>query len=254
MKNSILSIVIALSTLLSSCGGSKKHPEIASLKPESTSVGGDLAEYLQIVENDYEINGHYIGKLSVKIKALKAYPRDKDFDLNGSLLTEGGSPISGISQFSLNLDSKNKLKDLLKRGTGEEVLSFDAYGYSQEMNEKAKKFSLTGVVKEPYVASESPATSDLAVSTTADSDNNFDELLDAYEKHTDDYVDLINDMSSDNVPGAMGDYASLYQSSVELGQKLGNAKGELSTGQLSRMMTIQAKLAQAMEKANRKMK
>jgi len=92
----IVSIIIGI-VLMSSCGGGKS--DVAKVKPEKIQITGDLSEYLQIIDGEYEVTDNFGAHLSIKVKALKALKedemKDKNFELSASLLNENGMPISG---------------------------------------------------------------------------------------------------------------------------------------------------------------
>ncbi|MGJ8549402.1 hypothetical protein [Winogradskyella wichelsiae] len=123
-KSTLLILTILLTASLSSCGDAKK--EIAKVSPEKTSISGDLGQYLQIVDNEYEVTEDWGGNLSIKVKALKPMSSElldnNDFEINASLLGSNGMPISGTEQFDIEYKSKDKLLSLLKDGNGEEVI------------------------------------------------------------------------------------------------------------------------------------
>lgn len=261
--------IIALALLTTICGCKGKKQETVSVNPQSTKVAGDLAGYLEIIDGEYEIMDDWGGKMSIKIKALKPLDtnllKDKTIKLSASLLNDDGMPISGTGEFNVDYSSHETFMSLVKRGSGEEVilLSSNLGGYESEKHaDKVKKFIVSSSLTQNIpatITTTDPQSQNMDINETAvDNESalntDYDELLNSYDKYTDDYVKLINDMSNDDIAGAMADYAGVYQSSVELGQKLEKAKGKLSSQQLSRMMKIQAKLVQAIAKANEKMK
>lgn len=253
-------LLLASSVIISSCGGvSTSEKEFnTKIKPESTAISGDLSGYLEVVDNAYEVTHQIEYNLSIRIKAIKPIGKDlknKNVSLNLSILAENGTPISGIDKFTDDY-AQDQILSLLTKGGGEEIIKFTALpsGFTEIDATTLKKFVVSSIIKDKE--KESPSTSISANSTSGTenaSSGNYDEMLDAYEKNTDDYIKLINSMNNDNVGGAMNDYLSTLQSAQELEQKLAGAKGTMSSTQVSRMLKIQMKLANAMEKANKKM-
>jgi len=268
-------------SLLISCGGSKKNAETGKLKPEKTEISGDLSDYLQIVDNEYEIIDDWGGKLSIKIKAVKKMSeidfKNKDINLSISLLGENGMPVSGTDELELDYSSDDKLINLLKKGSGEEVIMFKSLlgGYkAEEHADKVKKFSVSSTIIEKEVEVENNSSSNSKSSSnsdnsTTDNDNsatstdntnsasneNWDEALASYEKYTDDYIALIKKMKklkgkTDNssvmeTASLMTDAIKLSQDAQEFGSKMEDAKSDLTPTQLAKYMKIQLKLTAA---------
>lgn len=234
--------MLAISILTTSCN----HSNIAKVKPESTSVSGDLSEYLQVVDNNYEIVDDWGGKLSIRIRALRPYQEDKNVKLLASILNDEGMPVSGSGQFEIDLQSREKLNALLKRGTGEEIIQLNAMlgGYKADQHAgKAKEFSVTSVTEDKVVASAETSNTDESASS-----GDFDALLDEYEKYTDNYIKMIESMNSDDMGSAIHSYADALENAQSLEEKLKNAQDNLSPKQASRMLKIQAKMVKAMQR------
>ena len=121
MKRIVLNLIaIHILMLISSCNysNSREFKGITKVKPEKTTISGDLSEYIQVVENEYEVVEDWGGRLAIKVKALKLMPLNKieenNFELSVSLQGINGMPISGIDEFKINHASEDKLKSLLK--------------------------------------------------------------------------------------------------------------------------------------------
>lgn len=125
----LLTIVISI-YLLSGCTNGKNNDfKIAKVSPAKIEINGDLSEYLQVVNGDYEIVDDFGGKLSIKVKAIKALPESElnnDIKIYASILGENGVPISGTGVFEMLKSSKEKVIFLLKRGSGEEVIELES--------------------------------------------------------------------------------------------------------------------------------
>jgi type III secretory pathway component EscV len=265
-KKIIYSIIclIALSSINFSC---QRKPD-QKIKPVSNSLGGDLADYLQIVSDEYDVASPYALNLnlSFKVKAIKAInPSDiknKDITITAVLFDNSGTPIPGI-QFSS--DSDDELLSLLKKGSGEEIIQLSAVVLGDLDFNNIKSFSVSSTIKnkekEDTVSSSSQDSSAISqdTSTLADNsninDNNgsnsdYDQLLDTYQKNTDDYIKLVKSMQKDNAGAVMDNYAQVLQNSLDLQQKLTAVKGKLTIQQANRLVHIELKLANAMAKAN----
>ena len=231
-------------TIFSSCGG-RRNPDDVRLKPMTTSIAGDLSEYIAVEDKEYEITGDYIGRLAVQVKALKPLNATYDqFELRASFFTKDGTPVSGIAVCNLDLDSRAKLANLLKRGSGVEILSFDANGWNAEIADRAKKFTVSS---ELTVSTNGHST---ILNTTTSVDNgDIDAAIDEYERLTDDYVRMINGMTNEDPSEMMSGYADALVRSQEVGEKLEASKNELTSKQAARIIKIQAKLTTAMNKS-----
>ena len=151
--SALLSIAIA-SLLLSSCGsGGGNNQKIAKIRPEKIEINGDLSEYLQVVDNEYEIIDDFVGKLSIRVKAIQAMPlenQDSEIEITASILGENSMPISGTGEFVMNKSSMEKVSALLKKGVGEEIieLASDISQYDGSKHaSKSKKFVVSGYFK-----------------------------------------------------------------------------------------------------------
>lgn len=135
---------------------SKNYNEIAKVKPFDKKISGDLADYLEVVSNQYEITYDFGGKMSILISAIKKMPKkkltNKKVELNLSLFDSTGVPLSGTEDFVINTKSEDKIKRLLCSGTGQEVIQFEApiglYSYQPEKHaKKAKQFKICSYIK-----------------------------------------------------------------------------------------------------------
>lgn len=74
----------------------------------------------------------------------------------------------------------------------------------------------------------------------------WNEILDAYEKYVDKYISLMKKAAKGD-PTALAEYPALMQRAQKLSTKLEHAGSELSSSQLSRYMTISAKMLEAVQ-------
>lgn len=272
-------IIIALFSVLFlvSCGGSKKS-ETVKVKPENSEISGDLSEYIQVVENEYELADDWGAKLSIKIKAIKQMEEadllDKDVELTISLLGENGMPVSGTGELKIDYTTKDKLLSLLKSGKGEEVILFSSLlgdYHADEHGDKVKKFSVYSKLK--VVEKTSSNTSNTVDNSknnnkeevkneekdeevaSKESNEDWDKILDSYEKFANDYIDYTkkivalqkkgDNASITEMATLMPKALQLNQDATELGTKLQNASSDLTTAQMTRYTKIMTKFAQA---------
>lgn len=262
MKNlKIFGVVIVAVMFLASCGGGgSKEP--AKVKPDKTSISGALGDYLQIVDGEYEIVDDWGGNLNVKVKKIKAAPSDflenKEFDLTASVLQENGMPVSGTEDFELDYSSKDKVISLLKGNSDEEIILLKSQlgGYHQEEHsEKAKKFSVSSILKEKEESSSSTSSASYSDNdeevdedeesySSSSSSENWDAVLDSYEKYIDQYIKLLKKAQNGDM-SAMTEYVEMMEKATDLAEKMENADDDLSASQMSRFVKLQTKLANA---------
>lgn len=156
IKNTInLFIALLFLTFITSCGiSSVNKTEGELVKPESTTISGDLSDYLQVVDKDYEIirssSDTNDAELTVTLKVIKAVPTDELNEnsyvgIGATLLGGDGNPVSENDRFYMTTDV---LKKLLSDGTGQTVLTLHALKYSSKNNTgKAEKFNLSSTFK-----------------------------------------------------------------------------------------------------------
>ena len=266
-----LIVTIVVGSFLISCGGNKKSA-IAKVKPEKVEISGDLAGYLQVVDNEYEVTENWGGHLSIKVKALKQLAahelKGNDFDLSASLLGDNGMPVSGTGEFKMDYNSMDKLLSLLKGGSGEEVIQLKTNlgDYKPEEHaDKSKKFVVSSTMKAKATASNSSSqspgnssSSDENASSSQSSDNssdekisvsggkNWDKMLDDYEKYVHEYMKFYKSaMKGDQ--SALSEYPSLLEKATNLSVSMTNAQSDnqLNANQINRMVKIQTEMASA---------
>ena len=197
MKISKLILLAFCGLMLFSCS-SKRQKSIAKVKPEKLLISGPLGDYLEIVDNEYEVVDNFGGNLTIKIKAKTKLPESalnqKEFDLKASLLGINGIPASGIGELNLDYSDIEKLKSMLQSGNGEEVIHFQGLGYNAKNDaERIGKFSISSTLKDK--PREKVSESALPTSSSSDGlvaenagDENYDKMLDDYEAYTDQYI------------------------------------------------------------------
>jgi hypothetical protein len=257
--------LIAL-TVTTSCGGREQEKEEiiapAKVKPEKVQISGDLSDYLQIVDNEYEIIDDYGAHLSIKVKAIKKMSAEEldvnNFELSASILGSSGMPVSGTGIFEIEDSSEDKLLSLLKNGSGEEVIELQNYGdYEAEKHaSKSKKFTVTSSMKEKpvqtestgsYESSESAYNSpDAAEPVSSIGNEDFDQMLDDYDEFVTEYIKFYKKaQKGDNT--ALAEYPALMEKATSLSERMTKAKNQnqLNAAQVSRMVKIQTKMLQA---------
>lgn len=255
----ILSIMGVSLLLLSACGGNSSQRETVSrtLKPGQTNVKGDLSDYFEVVEKDYEIEANSMfNVINVELKRIgEDLPFDPDranpFGVNGmgeyqedfhvgfgiEILDEKGNVIFMNQATGSGFDGPYSSKDIesiirLKKGeTGIVRWSVD-----DNVMEKSKTFRITSALKkERGEASKSNKSS-----------SEWDQILDSYEKYIDQYAKLYKKAQAGDM-SAMTEYASMLEKANDLSSKLNGAKSDMSTAQIARFTKLQSKLISAVQ-------
>lgn len=152
IKHLFLTIIIVMGIFHYSCNNGGNKSRIAIVKPDKIEISGDLEDYLQVIDNEYEIIDDFGGKLSIKVKALKALPKNdlwNDIKISASILGENGMPVTGTGEFEIFKSSKERVLQLLKKGSGEEVIELgsDITQYDDTKHAaKSKKFVLSSAL------------------------------------------------------------------------------------------------------------
>jgi len=97
-----------------------------------------------------------------------------------SLLGENGQPVSGTGDFAIDYGSKDKLLNILKAGSGEEVILFNGnFNYNAEKDaERVKKFYISSKITDKEKQSSASSTDE--TSSVAGS-KDWDKLLKDYD-------------------------------------------------------------------------
>lgn len=225
MKN--LKLVLVLTILVISCGGNNTP----IVEADNTKINGPLSNYLEVVKGEYEITEDWGAHISIKLKALKSFPEEelnnKEIELSLVLLNDKGMPVSGTGKLSLESDEKDKLINLLKTGSGEDVFKFRSYlgDYKQEEHGKnVSKFTITSIIKELDIQEETTNTSINSQSLEDDTSlSECDQLLEEYEAFADSYIEFMNEYKKNpNDLSILNEYAEMVQKASQMQSKAKN--------------------------------
>jgi hypothetical protein len=231
LRNSIwLFLVLALSATtitLESCGSKKKRvpsTKIGKIKPEKVEISGDLKDYIEIVDSEYDITTEPWGDkedfnayVSIKIKAKKALPANKLENkipkITITMLDEKGNAITTISEFHLaTYGIDPKLETILKDGKGEESIKFQVItgGYNPEKEaDKVKKFNATSKLEDKPEETKTESTNS---SNTESSSGTTDcaTFAKEYGEFVDEYLIVYKKYMKDpSNTGVLSDYTAL---------------------------------------------
>lgn len=261
---------------LASCGGggSKKNEAVdVQVKPAKTKIKGKLSEFLEVVDGTYKISkgdGAFGGDYQILVKVKSIATTKEQFDeIHGSnkgnsggmtlsILDETGLPIGGLDKFKLHYGEKDKVIYLLENQGEEDFLKFTVdISYGTEIYENGLPDNINSFEVGSEVTDYKPSASNNSSSSYSSNDNdeeesyssssgseNWDAVLDSYEKYIDQYIKLLKKAQNGDM-NAMTEYAEMMEKATDLAEKMENADDDLSPSQMSRFVKLQTKLASA---------
>lgn len=260
-----------LTLVIASCGsGSDGNSVTLKVEPEL----GELSNYLSVTDSevtitlsDEEKDGE-TGKViagSLAVNVTKAVASNYDVDLEVEVLDKNHVKIASLPDFKIDgkYDSDNgDLRNIvvagntraqMKRGKKDADWKED----DQKMWDKIKDEGVYIVVKADddakfaeYKSGDSVETSDVSETSgeeaSVDGDTDWDEILDSYEQFVDEYADLLERAQNGDMDAA-SEYATYMQKAQELGEKLSNARDNMTAAQVARYTKILTKMTKKMK-------
>lgn len=270
-------LIAIMAIFLASCKG-----ESAPIKPESTSLEGNLSTYYEVVDKEYTFAED--GTLTLDIKKIKDnFPEPWHTGLKYS------DPPSDSTEYSLVfkitfLDEKGNIVGSalfnyaqaeslaeLKNGDSTKIQLFKGEIITEDQinddtREKAVTFRVSGKVErgegspsssssestEPSTemtdASSEISTEEATEDNSSSSSEDYDAVLDEYEEYTNKLLSMLKKVEAGDM-SAYADYMGLVESMTSLDKKLANAKKEMTTAQVARFLRIQTMYLKALSKA-----
>lgn len=258
--------VALLAVLIASCGGSKDGKSV-TLTVETEL--GELSNYMSVTDTEVTIVMNEKGSVAASLgfNVTKAVASNFSYSFDVEVLDKNHIKIADLTDLKIEekYDSDNgDLRYTLLNGTTRAEM--DGYVSDSDWD----KISSEGVyvrIKPDYDSAkyatykggsivESSDESSSEVDETADADettdvseansgdNSYDEMLDSYEEFVDQYIKLMKKAKQGDM-SATTEYMDYLQKAQELGEKMANAKGDLTAKQLARYTKIMAKMAKA---------
>lgn len=253
-------LMISAMFMLASCGSKSNY----KLTPTSKKINGPLGKFFEVVEREYKINGN---ELSVEFKRIaEGGPTDASWSTHPTFSVEiqdedGNSIASRHTDVVL---TEEQLEAVFSLGV-DETASI-TFKFNEDKIKDAAKFKVSSKWEKAEAATpvqvlveedgnhDSDET-DRNISLGDDDDDsesvnsssgseNWDSVLDSYERYVDKYIALMKKAQSGDA-SAMSEYPSLMQEAQEYGDKLQNAKGSLSASQMARYQRITNKMLKA---------
>lgn len=280
MKNIKLLNGIFVIALLASCGGKKGDSAGSeSMQPETTVVSGDLGDCFEVVDRQYKItdtDGLY-NLITVELQRTdSSLPFDLDSDAEVcsystslakphiqvgfgiEFLDEDGNVLDKVSASGSGLSGSydsDEAVDLVKLKDGEKGSIRFSVGSSAK---NATQFRITSsyTEKEGFGSS---SENDEVVSVvsledlddddgdddygSSSSSNDYDAMLDSYEKYVDKYVSIMKKAAAGDMT-ALAEYPALLEKAEEFSSKMSKAEGNMTAAQWARYTKITHKMVE----------
>lgn len=264
MKTNYL-LCVVLMAFITACSVSEDTIRSKSVEPKTLKISGTLSKYIEIVDGDYEVSERTSQDVSLTIVALKPMPTEK---LKGKVptlslkfLDSKGAPISSIEPLILQYAGTQALRDLLLNGEGEEILElttiFAAPLDKSDWN-RISQFVLTSSLEEDDSDSESDTELDEETEEFEEDEpeekpktsksNKVDKAMDDLELEIDKFSKYMKKNMPNNPIGVMAEYNKVLLKIHNLVESAGTDKESITPAQMSRMLIIQAKLAEFQQK------
>ena len=244
MRISKITFALLITLLITACGKKQEMPE--SLSPKTTTIDGNMGDYYEVVEGSYDLS-KISSEFVFDVECIKNAP--------AVTYTKLGIGYEIYNEDGKVLDSKNAtLEDLnpvssyeflnLKEGEMGKIKIWLA-GWPDKLK-GAKTFKIViNTRAEEGVNDICNDTPDDVATAASSSSNNWDSILDEYEKYCNKLASLSKKVMAGDM-SAMTEYASALEQAQRLSDKLENAEGEMTAAQVARLNKIAAKMAQSM--------
>lgn len=242
---SYLFIAIA-AVCLASC-----HSE-STIKPTSVKINGPLSEYFEVVDRNYKLTD---GKVNIEFKRIEeGGPESSSLNSNPTftveLLDEDGNSISSSS--TSVVWSREQLEAVFALGVDETAsitFEFDDtkgavnFKVSSKWNEDSESGAASSANDTLNAVND---TLSIGAESTASSSGSedWDALLDSYDQYVTKYISFVKKAAKGDM-SAVAEYPALMEKAEEYGNRLENAKSDLSAAQWARYMKITQKMASA---------
>ena len=258
-------VMAVITLVMASCGGSED-----SVKFESDTIMYNGEPTLEIVDATLTMEStecrsgavtftedRPVLRVTFKVvkkveeKVIRGYLGFQAYDADGSRL-------KNLKFSAGDIEQEEKLGELLNKEVGTtETIKFGPNKRGERyMNFEVEKLDMFKVKYElslytqqneddynnKYLSTSS--SDDKEVDSSKSDDENWDATLDSYEKYVNDYISLMKKAKNGDMD-ALSEYPSILENAQKLSEKLQNAKGSMSSSQLSRYVKITNKMTQA---------
>ena len=251
-----------------SCGIPKERGVTVS----DVDISGTIKDFVKIVDGTYTFtNSGREAFITVQFELIEEpyqplclvtweqYRKNPELRLNAVGKNEQIFD-TGIYGFDVEKEQLQKLADLLSGNVGDKKsISFKwrYFGQDKEIGAKIfKEATSFEIIEDAFVYCDAYAemvengmiklTNDNNEKTvTSSGGENWDELLNSYEKYVNQYIKCIKKINEGDI-SVMIEYADLLEKTADLSEKMEDAKGQLSSTQMKRYLDITNKFTKCM--------
>lgn len=240
MKKSLISLTIALAMVLTGC--SKKSSIVITTDDAEDVVevygGNDFFEPLPGNYTITEENESLITTLNFKIVREFNHPEKRAVEFTLTPVDKEGNPLD-IEFYASDIETK--YDQLLDAQIGQIVSVEFRYPFTDKSQVKNVLNAISScdvdlTVKEQKSKKEK--------SKGVKASNEWDKVLDSYERYTDEYIKVLKKVNAGDMD-AYSELADLMQKCEELTEQIDAAEDEMSVAQATRFQKIAAKMAAA---------
>lgn len=252
----------AIALVMASCNGNEKAGDFVTLDIEETNMGsfsnygsfsGEVKLKLNATIEKTEKGAVYNVSLPLRITSDVAWKYNLQFLL--TVADEDHSTIKRLGYLTVegeyNMDTESGYSNYLVSGDIRQEFNVRLTDEDwKAIQEGGKYLVITSNTDSNDICSHSGSKASSTSYTSDDNDDSYsddedwDAILDSYEEYVDDYISLLKKANNGDMD-ALSEYPSLLESAQELGDKLQNAEGSMSSSQWSRYMKINNKMSQA---------
>ena len=268
-------VMAVITLVMASCGGSED-----SVKFESNTIMYNGEPTLEIVDATLTMESTECRSGAVTFTedrpvlrvTFKVVKKVEEKVIRGSLSFQAydadGSRLKNLKFSAGDIEQEKKLGELLNKEVGTtETIKFGPNKRGERyMNFEVEKLDMFKVKYELSLYTQkdeddynnkyrswsssddkevdSSESGDEEVDSSKSDDENWDATLDSYEKYVNDYISLMKKAKKGDMD-ALSEYPSILENAQKLSEKLQNAKGSMSSSQLSRYVKITNKMTQA---------
>ncbi|WP_304707543.1 DUF6591 domain-containing protein [uncultured Rikenella sp.] len=262
----------AMTCLLCGCSGIPREREVTVADVEITGL---LKDHVKVVDGSYKFthNGDD-AFITVKFELTQVNVgteicrRKHPEGIRLNPIGETGEIFdTGVYGFTTSRTETTKLKEFLNTGSEGDTKSisfkWDYFGLNSEKKmaktifDQAVSFEVIDNTfgydwsnddihwdDNPNVEYDGSNTTNHTSTSTSSGSNNWDKVLDEYEKYIDQYIELYRKAQSGDI-SALSAYAEMLEKAESYSEKLSRAEGSMSASQMSRYIKLTGKLSSA---------
>lgn len=261
-------VMAVITLVMASCGGKDEAGDYVTLEIQETNMGsfsnygsfsGEVKLKLNATEEKTEEGTEYIVSIPLTITSDVAWKFSLRFLLTvadedhttikelGYLIIKGEYDFD--SDYSNYLVSGDVRQDFKVRLTDEEWKAIQEGGKYLVIMSKTDSDDISSRDGSKTSSFSDPSDNDDDDSSSSSGDEDWDAILDSYEEYVNNYISLLK-KAKDGDMDALSEYPSILENAQELSEKLQNAKGSMSSSQMSRYAKITTNMTKAAASMN----